>query len=279
MNAPHPQPLSYEERGAIHLNLDAPSASHSLQPRSSEKRGIIRIAHRGASFDYPENTMLAFRRAIEMGVDYLEVDAQFTRDGEIVVMHDTSLDRTTNGTGFVHDYALTQIRELDAGRGERVPTLGEVFQLARANDIRLCIEVKGADDNASAEIAAVVVSAVQRADFVPFAVITSFYANALRRAKQLEPRLATLLDPSPQDGSLTPREICEQTLAAHANIISYDFQYVTRAVAREAALTGLALWPWAPNTPQEISSLLALDVQGIMTDRPDVLNETLARTF
>jgi glycerophosphoryl diester phosphodiesterase len=246
---------------------------------SDEARKVIRIAHRGASFDYPENTMLAFQRALEMGVDYLEVDVQLTRDGEVVVMHDPRLDRTTNGTGFVHDYALTQIRDLDAGRGERVPTLGEVFQLARANNIRLCIEVKGADNYASAEIAAVVVNAVQRADFVPFAVITSFYADALRRAKQLEPCLATLLDPSPQDGSLTPREICAQTLAAHANIISYDFHYVTRAVADEAALTGLALWPWAPNTRQEISSLLALPVQGIMTDRPDVLNETFAQTF
>jgi glycerophosphoryl diester phosphodiesterase len=235
----------------------------------------LRIAHRGASHDYPENTLLAFRRAIEMGVDYLEVDVQVTREGELVVMHDETLERTTNGSGFVHEHTLAQIRELDAGRGERVPTLNEVFELARANNVRLCVEVKGVDENASVEIANALVRAIHDAQVVPFTVLTSFYPDALRRAKQIDPRLATFLDPSPQDGSLSPRAICEQTLAAYANVISYDFQFVTEAVAREAELTGLALWPWAPNTQAEISRMLALRVPGIMTDRPDVLNETL----
>lgn len=235
----------------------------------------MRIAHRGASAQYPENTLLAFRRAIEMGVDYLELDVQMTRDGELVVMHDETLDRTTNGAGFVHEHTLKQIRELDAGRGEGVPTLTEVLELARAHEVRLCIEVKGVDAAASVQIAEVVVRAVQQAGFVPFTVITSFFPDALRRAKTLEPRFATLLDPSPQDGSLTPLEICEQTLAAHANIISYDFRYVSEQVARAAQLAGLALWPWAPNTPAEIRPLLALGVPGIMSDRPDLLNEVL----
>lgn len=235
----------------------------------------IRIAHRGASYDYPENTMLAYRRAIEIGVDYLEVDVQVTRDGEIILMHDETLDRTTNGTGYIHDLPLAQIQQVDAGRGERVPLLGEVIQLARENRIRLCIEIKGIDANASVEIATVVVPFVRQANFVPFTVITSFFAEAIRRTKTLEPRIAALIDPSPQDGSLTPREICEQTLAAYANLISYDFRFVTPPVAREAELTGLALWPWAPNTAQEISEMLSLSVPGIMTDRPDILNETL----
>jgi glycerophosphoryl diester phosphodiesterase len=237
----------------------------------------IRIAHRGASADYPENTMLAFRRAIEMGVDSLEVDVQITREGELVVMHDETLERTTNGAGPVYDHSLAQLRELDAGRGEHVPQLKQVIELARASNIRLCVEVKGIDQNASVDIAEVVVDAIQRANFVPFTVLTSFFPEALRRAKTLEPHLATLLDPSPQDGSLTPREICEQTLAAHANIISYDFQFVTGEVAREAEWTGLALWPWSPSTTKEISRMLALRVPGLMTDRPDVLNATLKK--
>lgn len=238
----------------------------------------IRIAHRGASYAYPENTLLAFRRAIEMGVDYIEIDVQVTHDGEIVVMHDETVERTTNGTGFIHNLSAAQIRELDAGRGERVPLLTQVFQLARDNHIRLCIEVKGVDENASVEITDMTVKAIQRANFIPFTVVTSFYQDALRRAKQIEPRLATLLDPSPQDGSLTPREICEQTLASYANIISFDFEHVTSEVMREVELTGLAMWLWAPNTSEEISRMLALGVQGIMTDRPDVLNQTLTQS-
>lgn len=235
----------------------------------------IRIAHRGASHAYPENTMLAYRRAIEMGVDYIEIDVQVTRDGEIVVMHDESVERTTNGTGFIHDLPAAYIRELDVGRGERVPLLSEVIRLARENDIRLCVEVKGMNETASVEITDTVVGAIQRAEFVPYTIVTSFYQDALRRAKKIEPRLATLLDPSPQDGSLTPREICGQTLAAYANIISFDFEHVTADVMREVELTGLAMWPWAPITVSDISRMLALGVHGIMTDKPDVLNETL----
>lgn len=219
--------------------------------------------------------MLAFRRAIEIGVDYLEIDVQLTRDGGLVVMHDETLDRTTNGKGWVHDFTLAQVRELDAGQGERVPMLDEVFQLARENDVRLCIEVKGVNQLASVEITDCVVQAIQRANFVPRAVVTSFFGDALRRAKILEPRLATLLDPSPQDGSLSPQAICEQTLAAGANIISLDFEFVTAEVAREARLCGLALYPWAPNTPEDMRKMLDLYVPGIMTDRPDVLNEVL----
>lgn len=239
------------------------------------KYPVLRIAHRGASGLYPENTMLAFRRAIETGVEFLEIDVQLTRDGGLVVMHDETLDRTTNGKGWVHDWTMAQVRELNAGQGERVPTLSEVFELARANDVRLCIEVKGVNEKASLEITDCLVEHIQRANFVPRAVVTSFFGDALRRAKILEPRLATLLDPSPQDGSLSPQEICEQTLAAGANIISFDFEFVTADVAREAWLCGLALYPWAPNTPGDIQKMLDLYVQGIMTDRPDVLNEVL----
>jgi glycerophosphoryl diester phosphodiesterase len=253
--------------------VDNPAPS-ALRPLPGA-RTALRIAHRGASGLYPENTMLAFRRAVEIGVDYLEVDVHLTRDGELVVIHDETLERTTNGTGLVHDHTLAQMQALDAGQGEHVPLLQEVFELARHNDTRLCLEVKGIDPHAALDITAALVEAVQAAHLTPRVVVTSFIPAALRRAKDLEPALATLLDPWPQDGTLSPRAICEQTLQARANIISYDFEYVTPQVVREAQLTGLALWPWAPNTHAEIRALLELGVDGIMTDRPDVLNEVL----
>ncbi len=236
---------------------------------------LIRIAHRGASLECPENTMLAFRRAIEQGVDYIETDVQLTRDGEIVIMHDETLDRTTNSSGLVRDYTFAQLQGLDAGSGEHVPALRELLELARAGHIRLCIEVKGQDAEESVEICQAVVSLVQQQDFIGRSVVTSFFPQTLRRAKMLEPHLSLLLDPSPQDGSLSPEEICEQTLAADANIISYDFHLVTPEIIREAELRGLALWPWAPNTPGEIQQLLSLGVSGIMTDCPKVLNDVL----
>ncbi len=238
-------------------------------------RPLIRIAHRGASQKCPENTLLAFRTAVKQGTDFVETDVQMTRDGELVLMHDETLDRTTNGSGFVHDHTFALLRELDAGKGERVPTLRELFELARTGGIRLCLEVKGQDAEEGIAIATAVVAAITHQDFISQAIVTSFFQQALRRAKQLEPRLSLMLDPSPQDGSLGARDICEQTLAAQANIISYDWHLLTPEIVREAELVGLALWPWAPDTADEIRRLLSLGVPGVMTDCPDVLNQVL----
>ncbi len=236
---------------------------------------VTRIAHRGASALYPENTRLAFRRALEMGVDMLEVDLHLTRDDELVVMHDSTLNRTTDGAGRVRAQPLAEIRRLDAGQGEKVPTFAEVLALVQSTPVRLCVEVKGETEAEGLDIVEAVLTALERADFAGRAVVTSFSPAALLRAKALQPRLATLLDPSPQDGSLAPRQICEQTLAAGANCLSYDFRFVTQAVADECRLSGLALWPWAPNAAEEIRQMLRLGAPGLMTDRPDILNQVL----
>lgn len=236
----------------------------------------VRIAHRGASAEYPENTLLAFRKAIEQGVDLIEFDVHLTRDDALVVMHDSTLERTTNGTGPVRACDLVALRRLDAGLGERVPLLTEAIALARTHDIRLCIEIKGENEAESLAITGALVAELEREAFIERSIITSFIPAALLRAKALNPQLATLLDPSPQDGSLTPRQICEQTLAAGANCISYDVEFLTPEIAAEARLTGLVLWPWAPNTAEAIRRVLEMGVPGIMTDRPDILNAVLA---
>ena len=236
---------------------------------------VVRVAHRGASGLCPENTRLAFERAIALGVDVIELDLHLTRDGELAVIHDDHLERTTNGAGHVRDHTAAQLRKLDAGQGQPVPMLGEVLRLAEAAGVRLCVEAKGEDEAETITIAEAVVSALKAADWTRRAILTSFVAPALSRARALDPLLATMLDPSPQDGSLSPRALCEQTLACGANSLSYDHNFVTAAVAAECRLTGLALWPWAPNEPDDIRRMLALGVPGIETDRPDVLNSML----
>ena len=84
-----------------------------------------------------------------------------------------------------------------------------------------------------------------------------------------------MLDPSPQDGSLLPREVCAQALQAGANCLSYDFRYLTPEIVRECQLTGLALWPWDPDEPDDLQQVFNLGVQGMLTNRPDVLNKVL----
>ena len=238
-------------------------------------KSIVRVAHRGASAQYPENTLLAFRQAIQQGVDVIEIDIHRTADAELVVIHDSTLERTTNGHGNVCDHSLQEIRQLDAGQAEKIPLLTEVIQLAREAQIRLYVEIKGATETEELAITEGVIRTLEASDFLSQAIVTSFSPKALLRAKAINPEASTMLDPSPQDGSLTPRQICAQTLAAGANCLSYDFHFLTPEIARECQLIGLALWPWDPDEPHDIRQALALGVHGIMTNRPDILNKVL----
>ena len=117
------------------------------------RNSIVRVAHRGASAQYLENTLLAFRKAIEQGVDALEIDIHRTADAELIVMHDSTLERTTDGHGNVCDHNLQEIRQLDAGQGEKIPLLTEVIQLAREAQVRLFVEIKGATETEELAIA------------------------------------------------------------------------------------------------------------------------------
>ena len=239
------------------------------------RNSMIRVAHRGASAQYPENTLLAFRQAIQQGVDMLEIDIHHTADDKLVVIHDPTLERTTNGHGDICDHSLEEIRQLDAGQGERIPILNEVVQMAREAQIRLCVEIKGRTETEELAIAESVIRELETSDFLSQAIVTSFSPQALLRVKAVQPEVSTMLDPSPQDGSLTPRQICEQALRAGANCVSYDFRFLTPAIVRECQLTGLTLWPWDPDVPDDIKQVINLDVHGIMTNRPDILNKVI----
>lgn len=239
------------------------------------RNSIVRVAHRGASAQYPENTLLAFRQAIEQGVDALEIDVHRTSDNELVIIHDPTLERTTNGHGNIRDHSLHEIHQLDAGQGEKIPLLSDVIQLACEAQIRLFVEIKGATVMEELAIAELIVRKLEATDFLSQSVVTSFSPQALIRAKALQPEVSTMLDPSPQDGSLTPRQICAQALQARANCLSYDFRILTPEIARECQLTGLALWPWDPDEPNDIRQAIDLGVHGIMTNRPDILNKVL----
>src|SRR5260370_18711114 len=101
---------------------------------------VVRVAHRGASGLVPENTLLAFERAIALGVDALELDVQLTRDGELAVIHDARLERTTSGAGWVRDHTAAQLRELDAGLNQAIPLLSELLPLAETGAGLLVVE-------------------------------------------------------------------------------------------------------------------------------------------
>ena len=141
------------------------------------------IAHRGGTVDTPEGTLLAFRNAIAQDVDWLEFDVQMTKDGALVVFHDETVDRTTNGTGKVSELTLEQMRTLDAGQGEKVPTFGEVLELAKANGVKILPETKFAQVHP--EVDQAILRELEEGGYLDQTVIQSFEADSLNKLHRL----------------------------------------------------------------------------------------------
>jgi len=244
---------------------------------------IVRQAHRGASGLFPENTILSISKAINEGVEFVEMDLHLTKDRQVIIIHDETYDRTTNGTGWVWDMNLDEVQKLDAGQGEHVPTLEEVIELVRPTPVRLCLELKyepNTNDLLRAEpeamaTAAEVIKILKKTNFVHRVVVTSFSPKVLTTTKKIEPRLPTVLTPSPQDGSLSPKEVMEMVVPC-ANVVAYYYRHINKSFMDEARLAGISVWAWDPDDPNEILRVINLGVQAVETNRPDILNRVLS---
>ena len=245
----------------------------------------VRIAHRGASGAglAPENTLTAFERAIEIGVDAVELDVRSTRDGSLVVLHDPLLDRTTDREGPVHELTLAQVREADAGgwfgrpfAGEKVPTLAEALDLLRRRALAV-IEIK-ADHLAEAVLR--VVDDLVVADQV---VIQSFSSETVRRVKAIDGAAPTalLVGNLPTSPSrMRARRMVREVLSLGANILNIWHTTLTPAFYEEVRKRGLTVWAWTVDEEVVLRDVVQMGVQGIATNHPDRLNgvlEELAR--
>jgi glycerophosphoryl diester phosphodiesterase len=244
------------------------------------------IAHRGARDVAPENTLAAFRAALEAGADGIELDVSRCQTGEIVVLHDNTLDRTTNGSGPLASTPFYALRELDAGSwfapefaGERVPLLSEVFDLvgdakARGTRPRVNVEIKGIDrrgDGLEAEIAEMV-RARGLADDV---LISSFNPMALWRMRQVAPDLqrALLYAPGmPMALSLAWPKRLLTPIALHP-----EFRMMNTSKVRGAQAAGHRVNVWTVNEEADLLRAIAWRVDGIITDHPALARQLLQR--
>ena len=234
-------------------------------------------AHRGSKGNYPENTMLAFKKAIEVGADGIELDIHMTKDGELVVIHDATLDRTTTGTGYIKDYTLEEIRTFSIGAKytefkhydpswdlEVVPTLIEVLQLCKDHDLEVNIELK-TYQVAYPGIEAAMLKIVNEVGYKSEKVIySSFHLPTILRIKQLEANanLAWLLEhfiPMPHDYIET---IGLEALHMDKKIVLDKPEYWKRIADQ--------LRVWTVNDEEEMRKLIALGVKAIITDYPEV---------
>lgn len=226
---------------------------------------MIAVGHRGAAGLEPENTVRGFRRAIELGVDWVECDVHLTRDGRLAVIHDESVDRTTDGHGPVSAFTLDELKRLDAGMGERIPSLEEVLETVRGH-VRVLVELKGAGVEAAA---VAIVSAAGMADDVTF---TSFHLDRILRVRQIAPSQSTgaiFGDPPP--------DACARAATAGARSLGINHRFLSPILVQEARDRRLPLRAWNPDTEPEIEAMVDLGVDGIGSNRPDLLLAVLRR--
>jgi glycerophosphoryl diester phosphodiesterase len=235
--------------------------------------GALNFAHRGASRDAPQNTLAAFRLAREMGVDGVELDVQVSKDGEAVVIHDFTVDATTDGQGAVKDKTLAELKELDAGSwfdarfaGERIPTLEEVI-VEVGHQLVLNIELK-ARAFGSAHLVAEVVRLIEDHGLVQRVILSSFNPLALCRVKRLNHRIPT--------GLLYYFDLPAHLLRAlllfltEPDALHPEKHLVTQEYMRWAKERGYRVNVWTVDEPAEMERLIALGVDGIITDHPDL---------
>ena len=221
------------------------------------------VGHRGAAGVLPENTLKGFRYAIELGVDYVECDVHLTRDEQLVVMHDPTVDRTTGGSGAIAELTFDEVRALDAGDGEQVPTLDEVLALVQASgqgQVGLLCELKGAGTEAAS------VATVRARGMEAAVTFTSFELSRLARVRELgEELLVGPILPNASEAEL------DHAVELGARGVGVHYKNLCLRIVEQARARGLEIRAWNPDTLAEQQVMMALGAEGIGTNRPDIL--------
>lgn len=246
------------------------------------------IAHRGASGYAPENTLAAFRAAMALGADMIELDVHPTADRRLAVIHDESIDRTCDGRGFVREMRLAEIQTFDAGlwwgpgfAGERVPSLDEVLLLTRGR-VRVNVEVKaphggGRSDGVEALVVEPLLDALDATGTRGEVVVSSFDPVVLRAVRAAAPDVAlgVLVEARIESAAGFRPDRLAPHLAVAAELRAYSlhayWRFAGRRVVRAAHDAGLRVFPWTVNREADLRRVVALGVDGVITDHPDRL--------
>lgn len=237
------------------------------------------VAHRGASGTAPENTLTAIGLALEAGAQMLEIDVQITTDEQIVVFHDATLERTTNGHGAINRCSSAELKKLDAGswfderfRGEKIPLLDEVFQLIRG---KACINVEikppAAGEDWQKRIN-LIAAATTAAEMAPFTLFSSFHHDSLRYLNSLPQGYHTAALLPPGDNRLP--SLVLQATGCQAFVCS--LRQLTPARAADIASHGIFAGVYTINTPQDAELAMERHAKGLVTDFPARILECLA---
>lgn len=218
---------------------------------------MLRIGHRGAAGHVPENTLAGIAKAVALGADFVELDVQASRDGQLVIFHDRRVDRMTNGKGLVADTTLADLRALTVTGGHRIPTLDEALRAAEGQ-IGLMLELKAAG------IAGPLCDAVRRNGFTGPLIYASFFHQDLLRVRQREPQAQTL--------ALLAASLVQPVafaLDAKVTHVGVAFEWLSKPYVDALHQAGLTVFAFTVNDPADIQRVAGLGVDGIISDVPD----------
>lgn len=258
--------------GAYHVAMQA-SAAGSARP--------LVAAHRGGALLWPENSLLAYRNALALGVDFLETDVHLTADGELVILHDPTLERTTTGRGAVRAMSLAALADVrlkaadGTVTGERIPTLTELLDLLAPSTARLLLEIKvDAAREAYSGIEEKTLALVKARGLLERVVVMAFEDATVRRVRALEPGVRTtlLVGRGRVDRARVPAtEAVRWATDVGATDLGIDHRLVDAGVVMAARPAGLRVAVWTVNEEAAIRRMLDLGVDLVISDRPDLV--------
>ena len=237
---------------------------------------IVKIAHRGFSAIAPENTMVAFQKALELNVDCVELDVHGTIDKKVVAIHDQTLNRTTNQTGFVNQQTLNRVRQADAGRwfddkftGEKIPTLTEALDLICPSAMAV-VEVK------DAAITDQVVKDIHRTNTSKRVMVIAFDPMVLKQVRQLDSTLSTGFLLGGDKGHVNDVELAaqlvQQVLVMGVPLLNLSEKLITSLLTNEIKKRGVTLWTWTIDDLERMKEVVDSGVQGITSNQSQRLS-------
>ena len=217
---------------------------------------VLRIGHRGAAGHAPENTLAAIRKGIALGVDFVEIDVRRTADGVLVVLHDGTVNRTTNGKGRVDRLSLQEVKTFNAGSGEHIPTLEEVLEVARGEaGLMLELKVKG--------VAPQTVEVVREAGFRDPVIYASFLHDELTHVRTVDPGASLMVLFGSLSRTSVPRAM------KYGPYVGLRHDKATRPLVDAFHRADLLVFVYTADAPSDIQHALSLDVDGIISNFPE----------
>ncbi len=224
---------------------------------------FIVVGHRGAMGLEPENTLRSFRRAVTEGADAIELDLRLSKDGHLVILHDTDVARTTDGEGAIADLDLAEIKALDAGQGESIPTFDEVLD---AVDLAVQAEIK------STEAARAVLDTIRVRKLVDRVTVTSFSADIVRNCREYLPAVRTGLI-----SSHARADELEQARELGVDLLCAGLDELERQFVDHCHQAGIDVIGWLANDADQLMRALRAGADGVTSDFPGVLQESRRR--